>query len=773
MRGYQTTFLGLFDTPTDSRPAIVQIEIPIIQRDFAQGRQDDQTTVIRERFLDAIISAVTSDRDMGLDFIYGDVRAGVLHPLDGQQRLTTLFLLHWYVASLAGTLDPESRWLRFSYATRPTARNFTSAIARHPYPGGDQTPSEWITDQPWYVYPWRQDPTIASMLVILDAIHERFVAAEAGNELAWQRLDERATDSAHGAIWFLFLPVVDMDYGEDLYIKMNSRGKPLTPFEVFKADFESIVKSADETRHRHLVDSIDGVWADVLWEYEKRDGGDRVIDDEFMRYLTFIVEISEWRDGAANRKWRDKDAGRLRSLEERAMLAFADPANEHASRNREFFFHAFDTWVGEDPAQAFDEFFSAGGSGSGPLPLFSGSTDLFGACLVRYGVDFSAQETLLLFAVLLARQAEGQVDKRNAARRLRSLRNITAAFLDRDRSMSDYVSSTEKLMLEGSLEGLSGFREYWVADEAYKWERMDAHPEIIASIHELEDNPLTRGRIQAFELEPEFMIERARAFTEISTGVLRDLLSAALLTKGDYSRHVRWGGEVRQLGSSQKDDSWTDLLTTGKRADLGFVREPLMSLLDDYSNRRSPGAAPAENLEAIRTDWLAQREERSHYDWRYYLVRYAGARSSVGDGYFHNKNYNAQEGGFTYRHLRILHGGSYVSWFSDALLRAAWVEGGLKPVAAEPSWFRRDDPGMTLRESEIEVRCVEDGFEVDVPAERPEVVGALAAVLRESTGTSEGRVVVKQVADGGRRVDSEDRVQLCIRLVKSLAAAGL
>jgi hypothetical protein len=36
----------------------------------------------------------------------------------------------------------------------------------------------------------------------------------------------------------LLLPVADMDYGEDLYIKMNSCGKPITPFEVFKADFE-------------------------------------------------------------------------------------------------------------------------------------------------------------------------------------------------------------------------------------------------------------------------------------------------------------------------------------------------------------------------------------------------------------------------------------------------------------------------------------------------------------------------------------------------------
>lgn len=774
MKGYPSTFLGLFDPPVDDRPAILQIEIPIIQRDFAQGRQDDETTIIRERFLDALIGAITSDDDMGLDFIYGDVRSGVLRPLDGQQRLTTLFLLHWYVASLAQTLDIQAAWLRFSYATRPTARSFTAALARNPYPGGTQSPSEWITDQPWYVYPWRQDPTIASMLVILDAIHERFDDTQTDPGLVWQRLELRGTDRSPGAIWFLFLPIFDMEYGEDLYIKMNSRGKPLTSFEVFKADFEAIIKDADPSRYGHLVESMDGTWADLLWEYEKRYAGDRTVDDEFMRYLTFIIEICEWRDGSPDRKWRDKDAGRLRPLEERATLALADPTNEHAARNRDFFFHSFDTWVGVDPASEFRELFAAGASQAGRLPLFSASDDLFGACITKYGTEFSAQETLLLFAVLLARRAGEDVSPEQVDRRLRSLRNITAAFLDRDRYMSDYVASTEKLMVHGTIEGLSGFRDYWVADEALKWESMNARPAITAAIHQLEDNSLVRGRIQAFDLDPDLMTSRAHAFTELSDSAPRDLFSATLLTKGDYSRDVKWEGKIRQLGNSQKDDSWMDLLTTGKRADLAFIRDPLMSLLDDYATRRAAGAAtPAAALEVIRTDWLAEREERSHFDWRYYLTRYEGARSSVGDGYFHNESYNAATGGFTYHQLRILYGGSYVSHFSDALLKAAWSHGDLGSVAEEPRWFRQQDPGMKLRASRIEIRCLEDAFQIDFPPELADVAIMAASVLEEFGADDDGRVPVRQAFDGLRNVDAVDRILLCIRLVTRLVDAGL
>ncbi len=130
--------------------------------------------------------------------------------------------------------------------------------------------------------------------------------------------------------------------------------------------------------------------------------------------------------------------------------------------------------------------------------------------------------------------------------------------------MSSYVASTEKLILGGSLDELEGFRGDWVADEALKWPFMEQHPETKAAIHELEDNSLIRGRIMAFELDaiPARCASEGLHCMSVERE-LRDLLGAALLTKGDYSRDVGWDGERRQLGSSQKDDSWTDMLTTG------------------------------------------------------------------------------------------------------------------------------------------------------------------------------------------------------------------
>ena len=72
------------------------IEIPIIQRDYAQGRLGKEN--LRKNFLADLKNALDSGGAMKLDFVYGSIENGRLNPLDGQQRLTTLWLLHWYIS---------------------------------------------------------------------------------------------------------------------------------------------------------------------------------------------------------------------------------------------------------------------------------------------------------------------------------------------------------------------------------------------------------------------------------------------------------------------------------------------------------------------------------------------------------------------------------------------------------------------------------------------------------------------------------------------------
>ena len=82
-----------------------KIEIPRIQRNYAQGRENE--SIVRNSFLNDLVTVLNSDdADICLDFIYSSVlnyedikkeEKKKFIPVDGQQRLTTLYLLYWYV----------------------------------------------------------------------------------------------------------------------------------------------------------------------------------------------------------------------------------------------------------------------------------------------------------------------------------------------------------------------------------------------------------------------------------------------------------------------------------------------------------------------------------------------------------------------------------------------------------------------------------------------------------------------------------------------------
>ena len=74
---------------------------PRIQRDYAQGRLTFKASQVRKSFIKSLKTALSEPASsVNLDFIYGvqekDVKSDETQfiPLDGQQRLTTLFLLH-------------------------------------------------------------------------------------------------------------------------------------------------------------------------------------------------------------------------------------------------------------------------------------------------------------------------------------------------------------------------------------------------------------------------------------------------------------------------------------------------------------------------------------------------------------------------------------------------------------------------------------------------------------------------------------------------------
>jgi hypothetical protein len=235
-----------------------KIEIPLIQRDYAQGR--DAESVVRDAFLDALHEKLAlppgdPSLPLNLDFIYGSLQKNDtgdvwFEPLDGQQRLTTLCLLHWYAGWKDGKLaDFRQRMTKggrslFTYRVRPSSREFFAAL--HHFepqrkPNQEVSLRRVIEDQAWFFLYWRLDPTIDAALDMLDAIHRRFLDSSA--------LYERLTDETTPSVTFQLLQLTDFGLSDELYIKMNARGRPLTTFETFKATFQEHLKDlfVDET----------------------------------------------------------------------------------------------------------------------------------------------------------------------------------------------------------------------------------------------------------------------------------------------------------------------------------------------------------------------------------------------------------------------------------------------------------------------------------------------------------------------------------------------
>ena len=305
----QTTFWNLLKEN--------KIEIPIIQRDYAQGREGKE--YLRQTFLESLKNALDKNEVLKLDFVYGSTENGALQPLDGQQRLTTLWILHWYIAMRAGKLHEAGAALKkFTYETRISSREFCEELCKESHFKDyrlckyritckplEKCPRksivDFITSQTWFYSSWKQDPTIQSMLRMLggtqkkckggtdipDGIEEVF-GESSDFEKYWEKLE-----SDNAPIVFYYLPLKDFGLSDDLYIKMNGRGKQLTNFENFKADLVGYIQekaNEDETWEKFLQSEnnvgipikLDTEWTDIFWQNKTGDGK---IDEIYFVFL--------------------------------------------------------------------------------------------------------------------------------------------------------------------------------------------------------------------------------------------------------------------------------------------------------------------------------------------------------------------------------------------------------------------------------------------------------------------------------------------------------
>lgn len=269
-----------------------QLVIPRLQRDYVQGRTDSKTKSVREDFLDYLIEAVIDDGlSRNLDFIYGaeDENGSAISLLDGQQRLTTLYLLHWYLAIRAGKASEAQQKLKnFSYETRDSTRQFceelVNVLSDQPQDIAIDTEeatsvSGWIKDRSWFDKRWECDPSVAGMLVMLDAIHLKL------QDQDYAKLWEKLTREDNIALTFDFLPLHQFGKADELYLRMNARGRTLTVFELFKTWLQQQLGNAEIQGHPDWKTKLDTDWSDLFWKGTDKSKGLEGFDKAYLRFF--------------------------------------------------------------------------------------------------------------------------------------------------------------------------------------------------------------------------------------------------------------------------------------------------------------------------------------------------------------------------------------------------------------------------------------------------------------------------------------------------------
>lgn len=598
------------------------IEIPRIQRDYAQGRRTGKVPKLRNKFLSTIYQALKQEKPLALDFVYGDVSDGILIPLDGQQRITTLFLLHWYASrkDLSQGSNECSFLKNFSYETRAGSRYFYQQLCKFWPDDISAKLSDVIKDQSWFQLQWGEDPTVDSMLVMLDDIQSRFHDVDS----LWDLLAHK------NIITFYFKALNELGVTDEIYIKMNSRGKPLTPFEHFKSEFGTIIEETFPEKKQIIDCKIDVNWTRMLFKYR---GADNTIDDEFMRYFHFVCSILCFQQNLPEESDDFIVAEQLFKKD-----------NPKAKANIVFLESMFDCWCDFEPESFFNRVFSGKNHEDGHVQIYQDNVNLFQECCDKFRVvdkgqrrPFPLSSMLMLYAVTVFLRSEqnkedNSSDFNDFCKRLRIVRNLVWNSSDEirvtDNAMRFLLEETERIISIGDIPRQEasgqGYNANQKKEEIEKQVWALQHPSDYNILCKLEDHHLLQGSVAIIGLDN---INLADSFYTLFSTCTYDLIGRALLMYGDYSQTIDWRVQM----GNRNDSVWRDLFHISRNRK-GFERtsQCLLSLLNEYDGTSFGSEEVLASVRRYYQDPLTKK------DWRYYFIKYASMRGGESGRYFWN-----------------------------------------------------------------------------------------------------------------------------------------
>lgn len=283
-----------------------RIIIPDLQRDYCWGDQTHGSGKI-ELVTDFVSSLIELFENLGnrnyqLGMIYAyENPINHIHLCDGQQRITTLYLLlgmlykhigdnegkniqNFLMSDFERTDDKEPH---LQYAIRESTLYFLSDLV-YEFFFMDDLKVEDIRKTKWYFADYDLDPTIQSMLNALAIIEDIIKHRTNHNEFANFLLHN---------VKFFYFDMGNRQHGEEMFVVINTTGEPLTPTENLKP---ILVGAGGENNHQNEAGDIWEKWEKWFWlnRMEREHEADAGLNQFLIWYWQAkLKQESDWSKG--------------------------------------------------------------------------------------------------------------------------------------------------------------------------------------------------------------------------------------------------------------------------------------------------------------------------------------------------------------------------------------------------------------------------------------------------------------------------------------------
>jgi len=263
-----------------------KIIIPDLQRDYCWGNpiSNNSEDSLASSFIDSILRLEKSQEiTMGLIYGYYDKELTPYHLqlCDGQQRLTTLFLIIGIInRMLPGNeyrdllisdfeLNEDDKEPHLLYGIRESSLYFLSDLTVH-YFLKDSLSVEELRKQPWFLKSYDDDPTIASIIRALKTIECKLKGYK---EL------ELLGDFLIHKLKFLFYDMENRQNGEETFVVINTTGEPLTANQNLKPQImmanTSYCRCSDDSQNEVFDAAHDWEFMETwFWKHRRKNEHD-------------------------------------------------------------------------------------------------------------------------------------------------------------------------------------------------------------------------------------------------------------------------------------------------------------------------------------------------------------------------------------------------------------------------------------------------------------------------------------------------------------------